>query len=171
MKIAVTATGPTLQATMDPRFGRCACFIIIETADMSFEAVENPNLSLGGGVGIQSAQLMADKGVKSVLTGNCGPNAQQTLSAAGIGLVVGCDGLVEEIVNRFIAGQLSPVEQANVASHFGMADDSATKQEGSQTMTGRGMGAGGGGGMGKGMGQGGCGGGRRTRSLVRDPDR
>ena len=43
---------------------------------------------LGGGAGIQSAQLMADRGVKTVLTGNCGPNAHQTLSAADIEVLI-----------------------------------------------------------------------------------
>ena len=83
MKIAITATGLTLDANLDPRFGRCAYFLVVDTNTMEFEAVENPNVALGGGAGIQSAQLMAAKDVKFVLTGNCGPNAHETLSAAG----------------------------------------------------------------------------------------
>ena len=80
MKVAVTATGPSLDAALDPRFGRCPCFVLVETDDMTFETVENGNSSLGGGAGIQSARLMAQKGVKAVLTGNCGPNAHETLT-------------------------------------------------------------------------------------------
>ena len=60
MKIAVTAADPSLDATIDPRFGRCPYFLIVETEDLRFEAVANPSLSLGGGAGIQAAQLMAD---------------------------------------------------------------------------------------------------------------
>lgn len=101
MKVAVTATGPSLDAATDPRFGRCAYFVIVETEDMTFEAIENANSSLGGGAGIQSAQLMAQKGAKAVLTGHCGPNAHQTLCAAGIDVVVGCGGIVSEAVERF----------------------------------------------------------------------
>ena len=109
MKVAVTATGPSLDAAMDPRFGRCSYFVLVETDDMTFEAIENANSSLGGGAGIQSAQLMAQKGVKAVLTGNCGPNAHQTLSAAGIDVFVGCSGTVSEAVERFKSGQLRPL--------------------------------------------------------------
>jgi predicted Fe-Mo cluster-binding NifX family protein len=101
MKIAVTAAEPSLDANLDPRFGRSACFVVVETDDMSFEAIDNTNVSLGGGAGIQSAQLMAAKAVKVVLTGSCGPNAQQTLNAAGIEVVVGCNGTVSEVVERF----------------------------------------------------------------------
>jgi predicted Fe-Mo cluster-binding NifX family protein len=120
MKVAVTATGSSLGADMDPRFGRCSCFVLVETDDMSFEAVDNANSSLGGGAGIQSAQLMAQKGVKAVLTGNCGPNAHQTLSAAGIDVVVGCSGTVAEAVGRFKSGQLRAAAAPNVAEHAGM---------------------------------------------------
>ncbi|MDA3833220.1 MAG: hypothetical protein PF495_07465, partial [Spirochaetales bacterium] len=63
MKIVVTSTGPTLDDMMEARFGRCPYFLIIDLETMKFEALENPNIALGGGAGIQSAQLMADKGV------------------------------------------------------------------------------------------------------------
>ena len=120
MKVAISATGKTLDAVVDPRFGRCSTMLFVETDDMSFEAVDNDNSSIGGGAGIQTAQLVAHKGVKAVLTGNCGPNAHQTLSAAGIEVFVGCSGTVSEVVARFMAGQLQPTTAPNVARHSGM---------------------------------------------------
>jgi len=101
MKIAITVAEPSLEGRVDPRFGRCSYFLIVETDDMRFEAVENPNISLGGGAGIQSAQLLAGKAVQFVLTGNCGPNAHQALSAAGIDVIVGCSGVAADVVERF----------------------------------------------------------------------
>jgi len=120
MKVAISATGGTLDDAVAPRFGRCSTFLLVETDDMTFEAIENGNSSLGGGAGIQAAQLVAEKGAKAVLTGNCGPNAYQTLSAAGIDVMVGCSGTVSEVVARFQAGQLQPTSAPNVASHSGM---------------------------------------------------
>jgi predicted Fe-Mo cluster-binding NifX family protein len=120
MKVAISATGKTLDAAVDPRFGRCSTLILVETDDMSFEAVDNGNSSLSGGAGIQTAQLVAQKGARAVLTGSCGPNAHQTLSAAGIEVFVGCSGIVSELVARFKAGQLQPSTAPNVASHSGM---------------------------------------------------
>lgn len=121
MKVAVTAEKPTLNALLDPRFGRCSCFVLVETDDMSFEVMDNANMSLGGGAGIQSAQLMAKKGVEVVLTGNCGPNAHQTLTAAGINVVVGLKGVVSEVVEQFKLGGLTATKIPNVASHSGMS--------------------------------------------------
>ena len=161
MKIVITATGPTLDANVDPRFGRCAYFLIVDTDTLDLEAVENPNVALGGGAGIQSGQLMAAKNVKFVLTGNCGPNAHETLSAAGIGVIPGCSGTVRDAVERFKAGQLNTASEPTVASHSGMADVPSASQD--QPMPGQqspmpggrmGMGRGPGGG-GRGMGRGG----------------
>ena len=101
MKVAVSAMGSTLDAAVDPRFGRCMTFVVVETDDLSFEAVDNGSNSLGSGAGLQSAQLMARKGVKAVLTGACGPNARQVLDAAGIEVVVDCHGTVAQAIARF----------------------------------------------------------------------
>ncbi len=120
MKVAVTAVEPSLDAILDSRFGSAACFVVVDTDDMSFEMIDNANVSLGGGAGIQSAQLMAKKGVKVVLTGSCGPNAHQTLTAADIEVVVGCHGTIAEAVERFKSGELRAAEAPNVASHSGM---------------------------------------------------
>ncbi len=60
MKIAITSTGPTLDDPVDPRFGRCAYFVIVKTNDMSFEAFDNESIALGGGAGIQAAQFNTD---------------------------------------------------------------------------------------------------------------
>ena len=70
MKIAITSAGPTLDDPVDPRFGRCAYFVIVNTIDMSFEAFDNESIALGGGAGIQSAQFVASKEVDAVITGN-----------------------------------------------------------------------------------------------------
>jgi len=168
MNIAVTATEPSLDAKVDPRFGRCPYFLIVDTETLKFEAVENSNVMLGGGAGIQSAQLMAKKGVQFVLTGNCGPNAYQTLSAAEIGVIVGCSGTVADVVEQFKAGQLNAAGEPSVAGKFGLAagprpDASQPAAPQQPPMTGGGMGAGRGGGRGMGMGRGmgrGMGGGR-----------
>ena len=120
MRIVVTSTGPDLDAAVDPRFGRCRHFVFVETDDMGFEAVENPNTAVGGGAGIQSARLIADKGAAVVLTGNCGPNAYQTLAAAGVQIIVGVSGSVREAVKRYKTGAFSATTQPNVQSHFGM---------------------------------------------------
>jgi predicted Fe-Mo cluster-binding NifX family protein len=120
MKIAITATVPNLDADIDPRFGRCQYFIIADSDTMEFETLENSGAAAGGGAGIATAQTLTDKSIEAVLTGNCGPNAYQVLSAAGIKVVTGVSGKVREAVKSYKSGKLKASSQPNVAGHFGM---------------------------------------------------
>ena len=147
MKIAVSATAPGLDAEVDPRFGRCQYFIIVDPRSMEFEALDNSSAMAAGGAGISAAQMIADKGVEVVLTGNCGPNAYQTLSAAGIQVITGVSGGIKDAVEAYNTGRLQPIAQPSVGSHYGMG-------MGQGMGMGRGMGGGRGRGMGMGMGPG-----------------
>ena len=120
MKICVTSEGNDLGSMVDPRFGRCRNFIIVDTDSLGFEVVENPNVESMGGAGIQSAQLVASKQVKAVLTGNVGPNAFQTLQAAGIEVFTGVSGTVKEVIEKYKKGEFKAVAGPSVGSHAGM---------------------------------------------------
>ncbi|MEW6374514.1 MAG: NifB/NifX family molybdenum-iron cluster-binding protein [Thermodesulfobacteriota bacterium] len=137
MRIAVSSTGKDLSSRIDPRFGRSPFFLIIDTETMEFEVIENPNVDSPGGAGIETAQLIANRGAEAVITGSCGPNAFQTLQAAGVKVIVGIEGTVREAVERFKSDQFQSATQPNVQSHYGM---------------GYGVGPGFGRGMGRGMG-------------------
>lgn len=120
MKIAVSATAPNLSAQVDPRFGRCRYFIIVETDSMGFEGIENSSAAAGGGAGIAAAQLVVGEEVEAVLTGNCGPNAFSVLEAAGIKVMTDASGNVREAVESYKAGKYNAASQANVSPHSGM---------------------------------------------------
>lgn len=150
MKIAVTSTGPTLDDPVDPRFGRCAYFVIVETHAMSFEAFDNESISLGGGAGIQSAQFVASKGIDAVITGTCGPKAFQTLSAANIEIFVGQSGTVREVIEKYKRGNITFTDTRNVTEYYGTGSGSDMNPW-MRKGCGGGMGLGRGMGMGRGM--------------------
>ena len=106
MKVAVSAAGDSLDAQVDPRFGRCAYFLIIDTDTMSYEVMPNSSAGAMSGAGIQAAEMVANTGVKAVLTGSVGPNAYQVLSSSGVQIVSGVFGTVREAVERFKRGEL-----------------------------------------------------------------
>ncbi|MFH1073837.1 MAG: NifB/NifX family molybdenum-iron cluster-binding protein [Candidatus Firestonebacteria bacterium] len=122
MKICITSEGNTLDSAVDPRFGRCKYFIIVDNETEKFEAIDNTNIGLTGGAGIQSAQLVASLGVKKVLTGNVGPNAFQTLQAAKIDIYTGVSGSVKEALALYKTGKLKITASASVGSKSGMID-------------------------------------------------
>jgi predicted Fe-Mo cluster-binding NifX family protein len=120
MKLCITSKGDTLESQVDPRFGRCAYFIIIDPESMEYETIDNMHAASSGGAGIQSGQLIADKNIDTVMTGNVGPNAFQTLQAAGIAIITGISGTVIDAVNEYKKGNCNPIKTASVESHFGM---------------------------------------------------
>jgi predicted Fe-Mo cluster-binding NifX family protein len=120
VKICVTASGTTLDALVDPRFGRAAYLAIVDSESMAFETILNAAAGAMGGAGIQAAQTLTKKGVDVLITGNVGPNAFQVLSAAGIKTVTGASGTVREVVEKYKRGELSETGAPNVKGHFGM---------------------------------------------------
>ncbi len=152
-KIAITSMGDNLNSQVDPRFGRCQFFIIVDPETMQFEAVPNPNLQAPSGAGIATAQMIAQKGVDTVITGNVGPNAYQTLSAAGIKVLTGASGTVKEVIENYKQGKLQSAAGPSVQAHFGMMG-SGYPQGGFGMGPGMGRGMGRGRGMGPGMGMG-----------------
>lgn len=120
MKICVSATGNNLDAQLDPRFGRCAYLVVVDSETMQYEAISNMAAGSMGGAGIQAAQMVADKGVKVVITGNVGPNAFGALSAAGIEIITGASGTIKEVIEKYKNGQLERTGSPTVGDHFGM---------------------------------------------------
>ncbi|MBS7653317.1 NifB/NifX family molybdenum-iron cluster-binding protein [Candidatus Bathyarchaeota archaeon] len=120
MKICISADSGSLEANVDPRFGRCPYFLIVELEDMGFEAIGNPALAAAGGAGIQAAQVLKERGVEVVITGNVGPNAFQALSAAGIRVITGVYGTVREAIERYRRGELMEVGAPTVYGQYGM---------------------------------------------------
>ena len=120
MKICISSTGESLNAQVDPRFGRCSYFLIVDTDTMNIESISNESAMTSGGAGIQAAQTVAKTGVKVVVTGNMGPNAFQTLSAAGIMVFTGANGTIKETIEKYKKGELKEAAAPNVGSHSGM---------------------------------------------------
>ncbi len=120
MKVAVTTKGNTLDAPIDPRFGRAQKFIIVDTENENdFEVIDNTqNLEASGGAGIQAAQNVASKSIEALITGHCGPNAFKTLSAVNIKVFEGATGTVKEMLEKLKKGELKAAGSADVEGHW-----------------------------------------------------
>ncbi|NMC74028.1 MAG: dinitrogenase iron-molybdenum cofactor biosynthesis protein [Geobacteraceae bacterium] len=119
MKVAFTTTGMTLDAPLDPRFGRAQGFIIFDTENDTFEAVDNRQvLNSSHGAGIQAAETIVRHGANCLVTGHCGPNAHRALSAAGIRIYTTGARTVAEALEAYRAGALAPMTSADVEGHW-----------------------------------------------------
>ena len=148
MKIVISSSGPDMDSAVDPRFGRAAYFLIVESD--TGELIESIDNSVGReaaqGAGIGAAAMVAEKGVKVVLTGRVGPKAMDVIERANIRVVADASGTVRDAVERFRSG--APAGSGSAPSGQG------------QQMMSTGPEMGGGGGMGMGGGRRGGGGGR-----------
>ena len=103
MKIAVTVERPGLAEPVDPGFGRAPCFMVIDSDNMSWEAVANEqSRELLQGAGIQAAQNLLGRSPEVLLTGNCGSEAFRVLQAGGVEVYVGVKGTAGEAVKRYL---------------------------------------------------------------------
>ncbi len=119
MKVCLSSTANNLDAQLDPRFGRCAYLLIVDTETLQFEAIPNLAAGTAGGAGIQAAQTIANKGAKVLITGNVGPNAFRALSAANIDIITGASGTIREVIEKFKRGGLKKTGTPTVGGHFG----------------------------------------------------
>jgi len=99
-KICISSRGPNLDSEVEEVFGRAPYFLFVNPETMEIEAYQNSAKDQAHAAGIQSAQLMAEKGVTALFTGQVGPNARRVLETAGIHIVLVSGGTVKDIVNR-----------------------------------------------------------------------
>jgi len=111
MKIAVSSTNKNIESDISDVFGRCPYFIIAEIKDGKIEkteAVKNESIDQNSGAGVSTAQLMAEKNVNVVITGNVGPRALDVLNQFNIEIYSG-QGVVKDALQAFIDKNLKRI--------------------------------------------------------------
>ncbi|HJZ40058.1 MAG TPA: NifB/NifX family molybdenum-iron cluster-binding protein [Bacteroidales bacterium] len=100
MKVAITSTGNSPDANLDSRFGRCSYFVIYDTESKATEFIPNPNKENVEGAGPASAQLVASRGAKKVISGEFGAKVKSLFDSLQIQLIVlnDTDKKISEII-------------------------------------------------------------------------
>ena len=113
MKIIVTVSTPNVKSELDPRFGRGAYFLVVDTDTLEWQAHPNPGVNTPGGAGIQAAQFVTGQKADAVISGDFGPHAIDALHAAGVPMYLfGSCRTVRDVIVQFKAGQLEQVGAA-----------------------------------------------------------
>lgn len=107
-KIAIAVQGGhSLEAVMDPRFGRAARFLIVDEGGDILTAVDNVNTMAVQGAGPATASLVERTGATAVISGAYGPKAYQALRSLGIEPWVGEEGrTAAQLLEDFREGRL-----------------------------------------------------------------
>lgn len=119
MKLVFTTPGDTLDASLDPSFGRARNFLLYDLESGGSQAISNQqNLNAAQGAGIQAAQTIVKAGAGALITRHCGPKAFRVLAAAGVKVYNTDAPTIAEALSRYRAGQLTEAGSANVESHW-----------------------------------------------------
>lgn len=110
MKICVTSAGEDLDAQIDPKFGRCQYFVIVDLDTMKFETFPNKSIGDEHDAGIGASKRIIDEGVDVLITGNIGPNALSVLSSSGTEVVTGAMGTVGYSIEMYKNGKLIEID-------------------------------------------------------------
>ncbi len=111
MKIAVSSTNKNITGNVSDVFGRCPYFIIAKILNKKIivtETITNKNIDQSTGAGISTAQLMAEKDVNVIITGNVGPRALDVLKQFNIEIYYE-EGVIENVLQKFINGELKKI--------------------------------------------------------------
>jgi len=122
MKIAISTSTDSLDGPFDPRFGRAAYFCFVDTETEEWQAVDNQAINATGGAGGQAPQFIVEQGAQAAISGDFGPNAYMTLSAAGIQMFLAPAGETltgRELLAQYRAGQLKEVSSPTHGGHHG----------------------------------------------------
>lgn len=88
MRVAITSTGNSLDATIDQRFGRCAYFVIYDTETKSVEYLPNPSKEAPEGAGPAAVQLVATRNVNKIVSGEFGMKVKPILDSLKIQMIM-----------------------------------------------------------------------------------
>ena len=66
MKICITSSGENLDSPVNPRFGRCPYFLIVDTETREVQPLANTGVQAARGAGIAAAQTVAEVGCAAV---------------------------------------------------------------------------------------------------------
>jgi predicted Fe-Mo cluster-binding NifX family protein len=126
MKIAISSQGKRRDAQVELWFGRAAYYLIVNTDNMTVDALENEAAGDSADIDeINAARLVINAGAQAVLTGNCGLDARHMFATAGVKLFQGVPETVEEAVEQFKDGKLTDVPAPGIRQpvEVGAAED------------------------------------------------
>lgn len=103
MKVAVVKAGELVS----PHYGQAEGFVLVEIDGgrvQSRSMVPAPSEHSCGGL----AQLFMQHGVDTVIVGGIGGGAVQHLNAAGVNIIAGASGNIEDVLSSYVEGTLVP---------------------------------------------------------------
>lgn len=115
MKVAVTSIGNSLESEINPVFGRCPYFIIVDIENGEIKGdltTENPARNVPG-AGNKAAEFIVKNEVETLISEAIGSNAFNILRKAGIKVYKLQSGSVKDNLKLFTEGKLGEITSSS----------------------------------------------------------
>lgn len=111
MKIGFPADNNHLDARITGKVSSADWLIVVDTLDMSFEAVQAPPISTRSGAGIRVLTRLIEMEAQMLMVGYLAPHIAQPFESSGIRVITGLSGRVRDLIEQYAD---SPVPQASI---------------------------------------------------------
>ena len=101
MIVAITSTGNSLESFIDPRFGRCSCFVFYNTETKESVFQPNPFKDNDEGVGVAVVDWISAFSCSKIISGQFGMKIKPLLDESRIQLILVNDPklTIRQIIN------------------------------------------------------------------------
>jgi predicted Fe-Mo cluster-binding NifX family protein len=107
MKIAIPAEEKSMDSNIYESFGRAPYILLYNTVTKESEFLDNSAVVAQGGAGVRVAQVVADNGIRALITLRCGENAEKALRSAEVLIYKGIRGTLKHNIEKFISEELN----------------------------------------------------------------
>lgn len=100
VKIAIPANGNSVES----HFGKCNSYAIVNISDDNkIQSISDFDASDSCGCKSNIAETFIEMGIDTMLAGNMGRGAVNSISSQGIKVVRGCKGNITDVVNEYLS--------------------------------------------------------------------
>lgn len=117
MKIAIPSEGKSIDAEVCQSFGRATYFLLYNTITKESEFLDNRAVVSQGGAGIRASQVIADNGIRAIITPRLGENAEKVLSNAEVLVYKAITGTLSMNIEAFISDKLNLLDEFHSGFH------------------------------------------------------
>ncbi|MDD4780562.1 MAG: NifB/NifX family molybdenum-iron cluster-binding protein [Tissierellia bacterium] len=117
MKIAIPAENKSMTSSVYESYARAPYFLIYNTITKEYEFLDNSAVLSQGAAGIRVSQIIADNGVKALITPRCGENANNILKNAEVLVYQSAPGSLQDNINEFIQDKLKLLDEFHPGLH------------------------------------------------------
>lgn len=117
MKIAIPVDEKSMETTVYQSFGRAPYFLIYNTITKEKEFLDNSAVVSQGGAGIRASQVIADQGVRAILSPRCGENAEKVCRNAEVLVYKSIPGTILQNIEAFMNEELNLLDEIHPGLH------------------------------------------------------